>query len=335
MQKLIHKTFVITLVSALTLSLLYAIYNSSVIFLSALIGIGLSALITPYINKLNEEFKVPRFLAAVSLLIMIMVIFSIIFFFLGSIIYEQFSALNENLPDIIKNWKARWIELTDSYPAVSAMLKEQSSKSDFTGPILAYFTIAAKSLVSAATGVTLAVVIAIFTSVNAKNYYSAFLEAISEKHRENYKKRLMLSQKVLHSWFGAQLIDMVAVALLTGLAMWVTGIKYWALFGLTTGVLVLIPFVGILLSVAFSACIIVVVQPEKFFILLLIYGITQLIEGNLLLPMIMKDRVKIPAAPLIFLMAFSGIWFGILGVLVTTPLFAISLAQYRFNHGEN
>jgi len=326
----VKKSFIVTSTVILTSAFFYVFYQSSVIFLSAIIGVGISSLIVPFINRLENDFKVPRALGALTLLIFLFLVFTIAFVLIGSILYEQFDGFKENLPKVINDWEGRWTKLAEEYPKLSALAKNQSS-SDITGSFFSYAALTISGLVSAGTGITLAAVIALFTSINAEKYYQWLMENLPEKIKERAKNRLNVSRNTLHSWFVAQLLDMAIVAFITATALWVCGIKYWALFGVVTGILVIIPYLGIVISVIFSACVIMVIQPDKIMWLLGVFAITQQIEGNLILPLIMRDQVKIPAAPLIFFMALFGTWFGILGVIVTPPLLAIAFSQYRYS----
>ena len=331
---LTKKTFLITLVSSLTLVSLFVFYQSYVIFLSALVGVGISSLISPFINQFEKKYRVPRFVGALVLILFIFFIFMILFMAAGSIVFEQFEGVKENLPKIIEKWQSYITESIDDYPKIGSLIMEQSSSSGMTDSIFSYAALTVSGLVTSITGVSLAAVIALFTSINSKKYYKFFTENIPKKIIDESTDRIDLSNQILRKWFSAQLLDMLLVALITTSALWVAGIKYWALFGIMSGVFSIIPFVGIIAVVLFSGVVIAVTQPDKIFLLFLIFFITQQLEGNFILPKLMKDHVQIPAAPLVFLMVLMGTWFGLLGVLVTPPILAIAVAQYKYSQGD-
>ncbi len=317
-----------TLVFVGTLVGIYVFYQSSMIFLSSLIGVGVASLINPIINRLERKLSIPRFAATLSILFGIFVLFMVLFFFVGSILVDQFYSLKTSVPDIISRWEGRWDNFSSDYPKVAKALSKAEPlglAQSTVGSIGSLFSGAA----AAFTGLSLAAVIALFTAVNSKKYYEGFVGFFPKESRESLKKRMLLSGGVLRKWFFAQLIDMCVVALLTTLGLWIAGVQYWALYGILAGVLSIVPYAGILVTVVLSGAIVAVLQPEKLIWLGVVFIVTQQLEGNFVLPKVMKDNVHTPAALLIFVMILMGTWFGILGIFVAPPLLAICVALYK------
>jgi len=70
-------------------------------------------------------------------------------------------------------------------------------------------------------------------------------------------------------------------------------------------------------------------DPSQVPWVLLVFIITQQIEGNVVLPWVMKGQAEIPEALLIIVMLFFGFWFGLLGVFIAPPLVAVMICLYR------
>ncbi len=70
-------------------------------------------------------------------------------------------------------------------------------------------------------------------------------------------------------------------------------------------------------------------DPSQVPWVLLVFIITQQIEGNLVLPWVMKGQAEIPEALLIIVMLFFGFWFGLIGVFIAPPLVAVVICLYR------
>src|SRR3546814_9334999 len=60
-----------------------------------------------------------------------------------------------------------------------------------------------------------------------------------------------------------------------------------------------------------------------------VFFVTQQIEGHVVLPLVMRDRARLPAVPLLVFMLVMASWGGLLGVLMVPALFAVLLLAYR------
>jgi predicted PurR-regulated permease PerM len=69
-------------------------------------------------------------------------------------------------------------------------------------------------------------------------------------------------------------------------------------------------------------------QPELVWWVVLVFGITQQIEGNVVLPLVMKGQADLPEVPLLVFMLLMGTWFGIIGVFVAPGAFAVVRILY-------
>jgi predicted PurR-regulated permease PerM len=134
----------------------------------------------------------------------------------------------------------------------------------------------------------------------------------------------------LRKWFRAQLTDMAIIGGLTMFGLWLVGAKYWAVFGLLTAILGLIPYLGILIMVVVAGLVTFASDPLMVPWVLGVFVITQQIEGNIVLPLVMKDQIDIPEMPLLIFMLLMATWFGLIGVFLSTPVFAL----FKVLHAE-
>ena len=140
---------------------------------------------------------------------------------------------------------------------------------------------------------------------------------------------LAKSARVVRVWFRAQLIDMAIIGAITTIGLLLVGVNYWALFGLLTAILGIIPYVGVMMVVVLVSLVTLASDPGQLPLVLLVFFVTQQIEGNVVLPMVMKGQAEIPEALLVVVMLFFGSWFGLLGVFVAPPLLAVMISLYR------
>ncbi len=330
MCKQIKKIIIMTTTAILTVAVLFAAYKSYFLFLSAIVGIGMASLITPLIKKINKKFKVPKYLSAIFLLTIVGLIFLSLFYAISLVAVEQLSTLKSKAPEILSYWQGKWVILNQNFPVIKEFIGGGENE-DITKNLVKFTTTLFSGLAKFGTGLTLAFVIALFTSINSEKYYNGFLGLFSEKKQKNLTTRLEHASQTIEKWFKAQVIDLLVVGFMTSLALWAFNIKYWALFGLVTCIFSFIPYIGIISVVIISTAITLVLQPDKVITLLSIYFIVQQIEANIILPKLMNKHTEIPAALLVFCLIFSGMWFGFLGVFLSAPLLAVVIGQYKIN----
>lgn len=115
------------------------------------------------------------------------------------------------------------------------------------------------------------------------------------------------------------------------LGLWITGIPYAFLFGMTSGFLSLIPFIGPFLGWV-GAALVGGLEHGVVSTLLrtgIVFGLGELIEGYVLIPKILGDRLGLHEVVVIFALLAGGAAFGMLGVLLALPVAASLLIVFR------
>lgn len=322
--KVTHSTILFT---ALLITTLILAYHSAYIILLSLVGIGMGVLISPILDKLQSRLHFPRALSGA------VVFLGLIVFFLGVglaiylLVAEQVHTLVEKFPLIIEELDQLTRTLFRRFPWVEDQITRfELGPAARTGLAQLYSGI--KFGFTSFTGAIFAVVIGVYTALYSHEYFDTLIEAIAPQYKEKTKTVLERSARVLRDWFGALLLDMLIIGAITALGLWISGADYWGVFGLLTAVLGVIPYVGIFFVILTASLITLASDPGKLPWVLLVFAITQQLEGNLIIPIIMKDKVSIPVVPLLLFMLFMGKFFGVLGVFLAPPLFAVLQTVY-------
>jgi predicted PurR-regulated permease PerM len=128
------------------------------------------------------------------------------------------------------------------------------------------------------------------------------------------------SETALRLWLRGQLIAMVVVGLLTGIGLWLLGLRSALVLGLLAGLLEFVPFLGPFLAAVPAILLALAVSPDLALWVLLLYVGVQQIEGYVLTPMVQQYAVELPGVILLFSLIGFGILFGMLGVILAAPL---------------
>ena len=98
---------------------------------------------------------------------------------------------------------------------------------------------------------------------------------------------------------------------------------YTLLISVIIGITNIIPFFGPFVGAIPSAIIIIFVSPIKAVWFLLIILVIQQIDGNIIGPKILGDSIGISAFWILFALLVAGKFFGIVGMVIGVPIFAI------------
>ncbi|MEK7331460.1 MAG: AI-2E family transporter, partial [Candidatus Eisenbacteria bacterium] len=138
-------------------------------------------------------------------------------------------------------------------------------------------------------------VMALYLAYRPSLYADGVVALAPPRHRETARAILADLGLTLRAWVGAQLLAMVVLALFTGLGLWLLDVPYWLAFSIFTGVVVMVPFFGTLVSTLLPALLVLGDRGGLAFLAVASVGvIVHVIEANLVHPIIMQHRVALP-----------------------------------------
>jgi predicted PurR-regulated permease PerM len=164
-----------------------------------------------------------------------------------------------------------------------------------------------------------------FTLMNPRPIIGAMFSLVPERHHNQTLIILQRIGKFVPGWAGATLLGMMTIGLLVFLLMWpIFGFMDALVLGLIAGVLEAIPFLGPLLSAVPAVLFAFAKGGMTPLWVVLAYCAIQLLENNVILPLIMARGMKLHPVAVIFSMLLCVAAFGVLGVLVAAPAVAIA-----------
>jgi predicted PurR-regulated permease PerM len=159
-----------------------------------------------------------------------------------------------------------------------------------------------------------------------KDHFILFLVKLISKENHSALKDILSQIKVsINNYIVSLILEMLVVAILTSLGLWIIGVKYFILLGLITGILNLIPYIGITAAGVITILASLTGSAETSLIIgiLIVNLIVQLIDNNLLVPLIINSKVEINAFVSIMGIIIGGSAAGIAGMFLAIPLLAI------------
>jgi predicted PurR-regulated permease PerM len=128
--------------------------------------------------------------------------------------------------------------------------------------------------------------------------------------------------EVLGAFVRGQLMVMVALGLIYSVGLWAVGLDIALIIGMAAGLLSIVPYLGTLVGVV-AALIAAIFQFQDVLhpvLALLVFGVGQSLEGMVLTPKLVGDRVGLHPVAVIFAVLAGGQLFGFLGILLALPV---------------
>jgi predicted PurR-regulated permease PerM len=181
----------------------------------------------------------------------------------------------------------------------------------------------------AAANLLLVIVAGAYLAVRPNYYRAGLLNLFPRTQRREADETLTAVARALRLWLLGQLAAMVLVGTLTGLGLWFLGIPSALALGFIAALAEFIPFLGPILS-ALPAVLLALTQDTATALWVVgLYVLIQQIEGNLITPLVQQHAVDLPPAITIIAIVAFGVLFGVLGVLLATPLAVVVLVGVK------
>lgn len=295
------------------------------------IGVVIAWLLNPFVRWLEKK-NVRRGLGvALSYIILIAALFLLVKAIIP-ILYNQILDLVGNIPNIfldLKNWalgifdniKFNSIDISSIRNNILDSLDNTSTNLSTKVPTLTinFLTSAISSIGTFLIGL----VIGFFLLLGCDNLSKNFLEFVPKKIRNSTRELSVRINQSLRNYVSGALIDTFVVFAVSTIAFAIIGLKAPILFGLFCGLTNVIPYAGPYIGGA-PAVIVGFSQGTGLGIAILVAIILiQTIEGNVLQTLIISKTTKLNPVTIIIGLLFFGHFFGIIGMLLSTPIIGV------------
>lgn len=248
--------------------------------------------------------------------ILLLGIFLGAFVLFGAQIANQFDTIRESLPGAVNRVEDLLDSLGLGQTVRHAIEQGRSSMDQVFSQAGGYMLTVGSSL----TNLVLVIAGAIFLAGDPDLYRRGFLKLVPKSVEAIARTTLDDIWQGLHGWMKGQIISSILVAILTTIGLTLLGVPSAGGLGLMAGMLDVVPLVGPVIAGTPAVLLAFTASPLTALWTALLYLLVQQLQGNLLQPMIQKQAVNIPPAILLFAVLASGMLFGMLGVLLASPL---------------
>ena len=165
------------------------------------------------------------------------------------------------------------------------------------------------------------------------DYIVTHLAAIvPQSQRETIFGLVREADDMLGAFLRGQLLVMIALAVLYSVGLSLVGLKYAVAIGVVSGLVSFVPYLGLVFGISLAS-LTVVLEPNPWWPLIGVvatFSIAQMIEGSVLTPKLVGDRIGLHPVLVIFAVAAGGQLFGFFGILLALPAAAVLSVLVRF-----
>lgn len=166
-------------------------------------------------------------------------------------------------------------------------------------------------------------IVTLYVALNPDVYRRGVLWMIPAKHEAVATLTMDRMGVSLRWWMLGRLASMAAIGILTSLGMWLIGMPAPLALGALAGLLSFVPNVGPIIAAVPGLLLAVPEGPWTLLSALGVYVVAQIIESNLITPLVDQYTVTTPPAVVIIAQVIMGVLAGVWGVLIATPLLVV------------
>jgi predicted PurR-regulated permease PerM len=166
-------------------------------------------------------------------------------------------------------------------------------------------------------------------------YQTGIVHLIPKSGRRRTREVFRTLGVTLRSWLAGKLLSMLIVAVFTWLGLWLVGIPLALILGITAGILAFVPNFGPLFALLLGVLVAAPYGLDKMLLTAVVYMTAQVVESNLLTPMIQRHQISLPMAMVLFAQLVLGVFAGVLGLILATPIFALVMVLVKMLYVED
>jgi putative permease len=260
-----------------------------------------------------------------------------LFVFVVPLVWQQLLAMIDALPDVMFRLREVGRDLAERFPDLITpeqidqwMAATTGQMGNLSGAALETLVANVPSMVGLLIYLVLVPISVFFFLKDRAKLMAAFVALLP-------RERPMLNQvgdemnRQLANYVRGKFIEILIVGAVTYVAFSLLGLNYAALLGVVVGLSVLIPFIGAAV-VTIPVAMVAIIQfgwSWELTWVLVVYGVIQALDGNVLVPLLFSEANDLhPIVIILAILVFGGLW-GVWGVFFAIPLATLVKAVYN------
>lgn len=300
-------------------------------------------------RKRIGKFRIPRIVAVIIVFsIFILAILAVVLIILPLII-QELPLLQEQIPNFLSKINDAAAPILHKFNIstdidlnnVKQFLTQKvvSNSEEIWSSVFASAKTGGAALISVITNLLFIPMVLFYLLEDWHKFVRMINRVIPIRVKENQKGIVNEVNHLMGQYLHGQLLVMIILAVYYSIALKIAGFNIALPVGTITGLLVFIPYVGYGLGLVL-AIMAGILQFDGWYGLIcvaIIYGIGQVLEGFILTPRLVGERIGLHPLVVIFALLAFGQLFGFVGILLALPASAIIavIVRHVFEYYQN
>ena len=287
------------------------------------------------------EYKIPRTLGTVFVMLLLIGVFAALILVMVPLFEKEATRLIEKTPiylEILKNQFIPWLESRlnlslqlDMNSIRQVMTEHWHSAGGMAAKVLPSLTSGGMAIVEFFVNLLLVPVVLFYLLRDWNQIVKLFDELIPRYWHNQVISLAKETDRILAEFLRGQLsvIFIMSICYITGL--WLVGLEFALPIGLVAGILVFVPYLGTIVGLTL-ATFAAFMQFQGWMGVIpvwIVFAIGQLLEGMVITPWLVGDRIGLHPVMVIFALLAFGQLFGFFGILLALPVSAVLLVWLR------
>ncbi len=304
-----------------------------------IIALILAYILNPLVLKLEKKFNIKRKYSALAFSILILLIFIAIPVFLIPMIASELLEVVDNTPQIITIINSHALvtinqhlgtHLNIDYNSFKTMLAAQQSRIVNNLDLVQNIAQNGMILIEIVVFIVLIPFALFYSILNWSNVINSASDLIPRSFVKSVTSLFHDVDVMLSSYLRGQLSVMIVMAAYYGIGLTIAKLPSGAAIGIITGLLVFIPYLGVLSGFLISMVIsIAQLQDASMIGVFIVFAVGHMLEGGLVTPFLVGGKIGLNPIMIILSLMVLGKLFGIVGVLLALPLSTIAVVLVK------
>jgi putative permease len=243
-------------------------------------------------------------------------------------LWEQTLRLSKELPRMVTQGRDLLLHLPESYPSfiseaqVEQLILHASTRLASFGQLVVSFSVANLPILLTGLLYMILVPLLVFFFLKDSREMLAWVGSILPKERPVMNQIFIEMNQQIANYVRGKTIEILVVGVVSYIGFTILGLDYAVLLAFAVGLSVVIPYIGAVL-VTIPVLLIGFFQwgwGYELLYLTIVYSVIQGLDGNVLVPLLFSEAVKLhPVAIILAVLIFGGLW-GFWGVFFAIPL---------------
>ncbi len=294
----------------------------------------------PLVDRLQRR-HVPRTVATVLVLLLLIGLFVLLMLIMVPLFQKEVTLLSQRLPGYVTALNEKLIPWLNAKLGLKLELDFQGLRQNITeyvqdadglaSKVFASLKIGGMALVGFFVNLILVPVVLFYLLRDWDKLVAKIDRLIPRRWHERVTAIAREIDGVLAEFLRGQVSIMLLMSVYYVLGLWLAGLEFALPIGIITGMLVFVPYVGMIAGLVFAS-LAALMQfqslPDAVWVWV-VFFVGQLLESMVVTPWLVGDRIGLhPVAVIFALLAFGQI-FGFFGVLLALPVSAVLLVGLR------